>query len=116
MAVNGKPVGTIRPVSTNALRYNTDRGVWHEYAQPFDAALLKGGENEMKLTVPAGKSPPASVTTTCDWNSTADAAWVKSAVAAWQAQSGGAGSTGATTPSKRKMHSLILIERQVEFQ
>ena len=38
VAVNGKPVGSIRPVSTNALRYNTDRGVWHEYSQPFDAA------------------------------------------------------------------------------
>ena len=45
----------IRPVSTNALRYNTDRGVWHEYSQPFDAALLKAGENEMTLTVPAGE-------------------------------------------------------------
>jgi rhamnogalacturonan endolyase len=54
VAVNGKPVGTIRPVATNALRYNTDRGVWHEYAQPFDAALLKPGENQMQLTVPAG--------------------------------------------------------------
>ena len=30
IGVNGKPAGTIRPVSTNALRYNTDRGVWHE--------------------------------------------------------------------------------------
>jgi hypothetical protein len=47
-------VASIRPVSTNALRYNTDRGVWHEYSQPFDAALLKAGENEMTLTVPAG--------------------------------------------------------------
>jgi rhamnogalacturonan endolyase len=55
VAVNGKTVGSIRPVSTNALRYNTDRGVWHEYAQPFDAALLKAGENQMQLTVPAGE-------------------------------------------------------------
>jgi rhamnogalacturonan endolyase len=55
VAVNGKPVGTIWPVSTNALRYNTDRGVWHEYAQSFDAALLMAGENEMKLTVPPGE-------------------------------------------------------------
>ena len=54
IGVNGKPVGSIRPVSTNALRYNTDRGVWREYSQPFDAALLKAGENEMTLTVPAG--------------------------------------------------------------
>ena len=55
IGVNGKAVGTIHPVSTNALRYNTDRGVWHEYAQPFDATLLKAGENEMTLTVPAGE-------------------------------------------------------------
>ena len=55
IAVNGKAVGTIHPVATNALRYNTDRGVWHEYAQPFDAALLKAGENEIVLTVPAGE-------------------------------------------------------------
>jgi rhamnogalacturonan endolyase len=50
IGVNGKPAGSIRPVSTNALRYNTDRGVWHEYSQAFDAALLKAGENEMTLT------------------------------------------------------------------
>jgi rhamnogalacturonan endolyase len=29
--------------------------VWHEFSQPFDAALLKPGENEMTLTVPAGE-------------------------------------------------------------
>jgi rhamnogalacturonan endolyase len=54
IGVNNKPVGTLHPVATNALRYNTDRGVWHEYSQPFDATLLKAGENEMTLTVPAG--------------------------------------------------------------
>jgi rhamnogalacturonan endolyase len=54
MAVNGKPVGTIHPVATNALRYNTDKGVWREYKQEFDASLMKPGENEMQLTVPAG--------------------------------------------------------------
>ena len=47
-------MGTIRTVSTNALRYNTDRGVGREYSQAFDAALLKAGENDMTLTVPAG--------------------------------------------------------------
>ena len=55
VAVNGKSVGTIRFISTNALRYNTDKGVWREYTQTFDAALLKPGENEMQLTVPAGE-------------------------------------------------------------
>jgi rhamnogalacturonan endolyase len=54
VAVNGTSVGTIRTVATNALRYNTDRGIWREYAQPFDAGLLKAGENTLTLTVPAG--------------------------------------------------------------
>ena len=42
-------------IATNALRYNTDKGVWREYVQTFDAALLKAGENEIQLTVPAGE-------------------------------------------------------------
>jgi rhamnogalacturonan endolyase len=54
IGVNGQPVGTIRPVATNALRYNTDTGVWYQYTQKFDAALLKAGGNSMTLTVPAG--------------------------------------------------------------
>jgi rhamnogalacturonan endolyase len=54
VGVNGTSVGTIRHISTNALRYNTDKGIWRQYNQPFDAALLKPGENEMTLTVPAG--------------------------------------------------------------
>jgi len=55
VTVNGTSVGTIRTIATNALRYNTDRGVWREYTQTFDAALLQAGENEMQLTVPAGE-------------------------------------------------------------
>ena len=54
VAVNGQNVGTIKPISTNALRYNTAMGIWRQYKQPFDAKLLKAGENEMQLTVPAG--------------------------------------------------------------
>jgi rhamnogalacturonan endolyase len=54
VAVNGQNVGTIHPTATNALRYNTDTGVWQERTLTFDAALLKPGENEMQLTVPAG--------------------------------------------------------------
>jgi len=54
VAVNGKPVGTIHTISTNALRYNTDRGVWREYTEKFDGSLLQAGDNEMQLTVPAG--------------------------------------------------------------
>jgi rhamnogalacturonan endolyase len=52
--VNGKSVGAIYPTATNALRYNTDKGVWQERSLTFDAALLKPGENQMQLTVPAG--------------------------------------------------------------
>ncbi len=54
VGVNGHSVGTIRTVATNAMRYNTNKAVWRQYSQPFDAALLKPGENEMTLTVPAG--------------------------------------------------------------
>jgi rhamnogalacturonan endolyase len=54
VAVNGQHVGTIHPVATNALRYNTDTGVWQEQVLAFDAGLLKPGENELQLTVPAG--------------------------------------------------------------
>ena len=54
VGVNGKDVGTIRPTATNALRYNTDMGVWQERDVTFDATLLKPGENTMTLTVPAG--------------------------------------------------------------
>jgi len=54
VAVNGTSAGVIHPVATNALRYNTDTGVWEEYTQRFDAALLKAGENQIQLTVPAG--------------------------------------------------------------
>jgi rhamnogalacturonan endolyase len=55
VGVNGADVGTIRTASTNALRYNTDKGVWYEYTQPFDGSLLKAGENTMTLTVRAGE-------------------------------------------------------------
>ncbi len=55
IAVNGQPAGAIRPASTNALRYNTDHGVWHEYTQEFAGTMLKAGENTMTFTVPAGE-------------------------------------------------------------
>ena len=54
VGVNGQMAGTIHPVATNALRYNTNKGVWNQYVQKFDAAQLKAGENEMTFTVPAG--------------------------------------------------------------
>jgi rhamnogalacturonan endolyase len=55
VAVNGESVGDIHPTSTNALRYNTNKGVWQEQTLKFDAAKLKAGENELQLTVPAGE-------------------------------------------------------------
>jgi rhamnogalacturonan endolyase len=55
VGVNGTEVGTIRPLGTNALRYNTDQTVWQERMQTFDASLLKKGENSITLTVPAGE-------------------------------------------------------------
>lgn len=63
IGVNGLTVGTIHPVATNALRYNTNKGVWYQYIQKFDAALLKSGANEMTFTVPAG-----DVTTGVVWD------------------------------------------------
>jgi len=63
VTVNGQSVGAIGDnssvanapiVATNALRYNTDTGVWQERTLTFDASVLKAGENVMTLTVPAG--------------------------------------------------------------
>ncbi len=61
--VNGQSVGAIggggspenaRLVSTNTIRYNSDKGLWQERTLRFDAAMLKQGENEMQFIVPAG--------------------------------------------------------------
>jgi rhamnogalacturonan endolyase len=54
VGLSGKSIGGIRPSATNAIRYNTDKGIWQEQDVKFDAALLKAGENDMTLTVPAG--------------------------------------------------------------
>jgi rhamnogalacturonan endolyase len=55
VSVNGRNVGAIRTVATNALRYNTNKGVWREYALPFDASMMRAGQNALQLTVPAGE-------------------------------------------------------------
>jgi len=55
VAVNGQIAGAIRPTATNALRYNTDKGLWQERDVQFDAAMLKAGENTMQFQVPAGE-------------------------------------------------------------
>lgn len=63
ITVNGHSVGALgdgsnldnpRLIQTNAIRYNTDHGLWQERTLKFDAALLKPGENTMTFTVPAG--------------------------------------------------------------
>jgi rhamnogalacturonan endolyase len=63
VAVNGKSAGAIgdssnpdnqRLIQTNAIRYNTDKGLWQQRTLKFDAALLQSGENTMTFTVPAG--------------------------------------------------------------
>lgn len=63
IGVNGQAVGTLNPVATNALRYNTNKGAWYQYLQRFDAALLRQGENKVTFTVPAG-----DVTTGVVWD------------------------------------------------
>jgi rhamnogalacturonan endolyase len=55
ISVNGKSAGLIRPTPTNALRYNTDKGIWQEQTLAFDASLMKQSDNAIQLTVPAGE-------------------------------------------------------------
>jgi rhamnogalacturonan endolyase len=61
--VNGQSAGAIGggddPANallrnTDAIRYNTDKGLWQERTLKFHGALLKRGENVMTFTVPAG--------------------------------------------------------------
>jgi rhamnogalacturonan endolyase len=63
VGVNGQSAGAIgdgsnpdnaRLIPTNAIRYNTDKGLWQQRTLKFDAALLHPGENTMTFTVPAG--------------------------------------------------------------
>jgi rhamnogalacturonan endolyase len=64
IAVNGQSVGALgdgsnpdnpRLINTDAIRYNTDKGLWQQRTLKFDASLLKAGENTMTFTVPAGE-------------------------------------------------------------
>jgi rhamnogalacturonan endolyase len=55
IGLNGQNIGAIRPSPTNAIRYNTDKGIWQEQDVRFNAAAMKAGENDMTLTVPAGE-------------------------------------------------------------
>lgn len=50
---NSTPDNT-RLIQTNAIRYNTDKGLWQQRTLHFDADKLRPGSNEMTFTVPAG--------------------------------------------------------------
>jgi rhamnogalacturonan endolyase len=63
VSVNGRRAGALgdgsnpdnpRLINTDAIRYNTDKGLWQQRTLKFDASLLKRGENTMAFTVPAG--------------------------------------------------------------
>jgi rhamnogalacturonan endolyase len=61
--INGQSVGAVGDgrdpdnsplITTNSIRYNSDKGLSQERTLRFDAELLKPGQNEMTLTVPGG--------------------------------------------------------------
>jgi rhamnogalacturonan endolyase len=63
VTVNGRDAGAIgdgrspdnaRLLTTNTIRYNSDKGLWQNRTLRFNAALLKPGVNEMTFTVPGG--------------------------------------------------------------
>jgi rhamnogalacturonan endolyase len=63
VSVNGQSIGGLgdgsnpdnaRMTTSNAIRYNTDKGFWQQRTLKFDASKLKAGENTMTFTVPAG--------------------------------------------------------------
>ncbi len=63
VTVNGHEVGAIgggdnvanaRLITTNTIRYNSNKGLSQQRTLTFDAALLQPGENTLTLTVPGG--------------------------------------------------------------
>jgi rhamnogalacturonan endolyase len=63
VSVNGKSAGALgdgsnpdnqRLIGTDAIRYNTDKGLWQQRTLKFDAVMLKKDENTITFTVPAG--------------------------------------------------------------
>ena len=63
VGLNGHSIGALgdgsstidqRFLNTDAIRYNTDKGLWQQRTLKFDATLLHAGENTMTFTVPAG--------------------------------------------------------------
>jgi rhamnogalacturonan endolyase len=55
VTVNDQPAGRIeRLLNDGAIPRHSIQGLWYERELAFDAALLKQGANELRLTVPAG--------------------------------------------------------------
>ena len=57
VGINGTEVGNIKDMIDNgAIRRDGIRGYWLERSIPFDAALLKQGNNILSLTIPQGST------------------------------------------------------------
>jgi rhamnogalacturonan endolyase len=55
VAVNGQPAGRLTMLTTDGtLSRHGSHGLWNERELPFDAALMKQGQNTLTLTVPGG--------------------------------------------------------------
>ncbi len=55
VSVNGQPAGRVDQLPTeSSIGRNAVQGIWFERELPFDAALLKQGDNTLTLTVPPG--------------------------------------------------------------
>jgi rhamnogalacturonan endolyase len=55
VAVNSKPVGILTGLpNTSVIHRDSDRGFWEERDVPFDASLLRNGQDKIELTIPAG--------------------------------------------------------------
>jgi rhamnogalacturonan endolyase len=55
VTMNGQPAGVVSGLKDTAtIRRDGIRGYWTERDVTFDAALMKAGENVMKLTIPPG--------------------------------------------------------------
>ncbi len=55
VTVNDQPAGKFtRLIGDGVLSSHGSQGIWYERELPFDASLMKHGENKLTLTVPAG--------------------------------------------------------------
>ena len=57
VTVNDQPAGKFtRLAGDGVLSSHGSHGIWYERELPFDASLMKQGENKLTLTVPAGNT------------------------------------------------------------